>query len=516
MMTGDGWVTGVCAAVVAFYAMQRYNTPETNRSSTTTRLFFVSGAGYVAASLLLYALLTAVVLRPGALHVLGVQQVTELLAKYTAPPVLAAVVLTTLLPQVPVLKAADAFLLRRFQTLGRIPSGVGHLADGLALSKLVITGSDLEASRGWIAREPDVPNDLAARLAADSPDTPQGMWTALAVLHRGVEALGTDPAYKPFFKKHAPAWQALRADFRVFAAQSQAFFVLFDQLAPRASDEASNDALKQARACYLGIGEGVRAATAEALARALLAVEPSDAGVTRRLRRLGFAEEMAPPKPPVGAFVFLGVMLVLVLLALVRLFPPRGEWLPGPLVAVLIGSTQTCALLIAVWPKGRGAFFRRKPDGALPYLGWLSAAAAAGAVGFAVERGLLALVHRDWGAAVPSAAFPLFPNAFMAAGLALAIGILCDVSLGVGRWRRLAEGVLAGAAMVFCIGLCVGMLDLPSSTKEIAPVRWFPFALSFALGFTAGVTAPHLYRVAAAHRATAGDETPVDAATTAA
>jgi hypothetical protein len=38
-------VTAVCTLVVAFYAVKRYNTPETNRLSTTRSLFLLTGAG---------------------------------------------------------------------------------------------------------------------------------------------------------------------------------------------------------------------------------------------------------------------------------------------------------------------------------------------------------------------------------------------------------------------------------------------------------------------------------------
>lgn len=496
MKTVDVWVTGSCALVVALYAMQRYDTPETNRLSTTRRLFLASGAGYVAASLLVYALLTGVVLKPGMLQLFGFQEVTKLLAQYTAPPVLAAVVLTTLLPQAPVLKRVDAVLLEWFQKLGRIPSGVSHLADALTLERITLTGSDLDLSRDWITREGDVPNDLATRLATDSPTTTQGRFTALLVMHRSIEALGAELSYKPYFKKHAEAWRQLRNRFHVFAAQSQAFFVLFDQLGPRAEDEASGDALKQARACYLAMGEEARGAMAEFLARALMAVEPSSAGVAQRLRRLGFAEEIVCPRPPVGAFVFVGTMLVVALLGMVCLMPPPGDAVSGPVVALVIGVTQTCALLFATLPKASWAAFRRKPDGSLPYLGWLAAAAAAGAVALLIERGVIVLAQRNWADALPTDEFPLSPAAFMAAGVALVVSILCDVDLKLKRLRRLTEGVLVGMAMMFCIALCIGLLKTPPSTKNAAPHWWFPFAFSFSLGFVAGAIAPHLYRAA--------------------
>jgi hypothetical protein len=50
-LTDNLYVTLACALIVVFYAARRYNTPETNRLSTTRSLFFLAGVGYVAASL---------------------------------------------------------------------------------------------------------------------------------------------------------------------------------------------------------------------------------------------------------------------------------------------------------------------------------------------------------------------------------------------------------------------------------------------------------------------------------
>lgn len=56
--TADLLVTLICALVVAIHAWDRYNTPESNRVSTTRSAFLFTGAGYVGASLLLFLLLS--------------------------------------------------------------------------------------------------------------------------------------------------------------------------------------------------------------------------------------------------------------------------------------------------------------------------------------------------------------------------------------------------------------------------------------------------------------------------
>ena len=85
--TRDLIVTIICAAVVAVHAWDRYNTPESNRVSTTRSAFLFTGAGYVSASLILFLLLSQVVLQPNVLPrdvlvYLEIEGIQEILVKY--------------------------------------------------------------------------------------------------------------------------------------------------------------------------------------------------------------------------------------------------------------------------------------------------------------------------------------------------------------------------------------------------------------------------------------------------
>src|SRR5271166_2168831 len=90
--TRDLIVTIICAAVVAVHAWDRYNTPESNRVSTTRSAFLFTGAGYVSASLILFLFLSQVALQPGALPrgvlaVLEIEGIQAILNHYCAPQV---------------------------------------------------------------------------------------------------------------------------------------------------------------------------------------------------------------------------------------------------------------------------------------------------------------------------------------------------------------------------------------------------------------------------------------------
>ena len=280
----------------------------------------------------------------------------------------------------------------------------------------------------------------------------------------------------------------------MFAAQSQAFFVLFDQLTPRAAADASHIALKMAKARYATIEKAVRLANAEIIARAVTASEPSDESARRRLLRLGFQTDgLKCPQPPVGAFVLMGAAMVCALLGVVVLKPPpTGAGLPGPLVAVDIGLTVMAGVFVAVLPKLRWASVRRRVGREPPYGTWLLWSAVAGGVALLIDRGIVAAAHHSLTVAANFSAVPLNPAPFVAATLAFMLGMLCDVDLGAGRFRRVAEAGLTGLACMACISLCLKLLALPSQTQSVS--YWFPFVLSFAIGLVPGAIVPHLYR----------------------
>jgi hypothetical protein len=494
--TEDVFLTLACGLVVALYASRRYNTPETNRFSTTRALFLFTGAGYVAASLALFFVLSEIVLKPGILTFLGLEDAQKYVAKFSAPPVIAAVLLTTLLPNAVVVSTADAWLLGRFQTWGRIPLGIRILADSLAPASLTIREADLTKLRVWIMKDGDVPDELAPRISTENAETPSDSLTRILRLYCELQKLQEGSSYANSFRRWDADWQSLRADFRIFAAQSHAFFVLFDTLATL-HGTAGEEALEQSRDRYREICRHFHAEIAEFLARLLLNVEGSRPRILERLRSIGFWMEEPCPPLPVGPLVFMGAMMIVAILGVVATVPPGSHRLPLPIIAVLIGTTQTIGLVSAVLPKLRWSTFRPDSRGNHPYLGWLASSSFAGIVAFLIDRTATGIAHHTFEAGLDFDHYPLSPMGPMAFAISLSIAIICDVDLGLreGWVRRMTEGLLCGVVMVASIFICTQLLDITPATKGQAP-SWFPFAFSCSLGFASGFIVPAIYRQA--------------------
>ncbi len=496
--TADLVVTAICGFIVAFLAWDRYNTPQTNRISTTRSLFILTGAGYVSASLTLFFLLSEVVLRPGVGLFLGLEGPKKILADYTSPPVLAAVLLTILLPNTPIVSTADRWLVERFRIWGRIPHGVRNLAQELTPQALHLVPADVVALQEWIAAEGEVPDDLADIVSAEAPETARGSLARVLHLYVELQKLENGSAYRTAFRSQQDAWLAIKEDFRVFIAESQAIFVLFDKLTPL-EGTVGEAALAKSKKCYRDICRKMHRDTTEFLAQLLLMVEGSDQRIGNRLQAIGFAPPAQPgPHMQVGPFLFMGAMMIIGMLGVVAVLSPQHAHVLSPTVnAILIGTTRTIGILAAIIPKMHWSKFRPDSRGNPPYVAWLGWAGVAAIISLLIERTTLSIYYADLGAGLDFATYPIRPMAPMAFATSLILSILCDVDLGLGEgWRRrFSEGLLSGAASAVGIFICIHLLDITPSTAGHG-LPWLPLLITFVLGFGTGLFAPYLYRLA--------------------
>jgi hypothetical protein len=497
--TWDFVVTLICAAVVAVHAWDRYNTPKSNRVSTTRSAFLFTGAGYISASLILFLLLSKValqpgVLTPGVLAALEIEGIQEILKNYCAPSVLAVVILTVLLPHTPILSSADDWLLKRFQAWGSIPQGVRDLAGKLAPQALHLGPDNVAELQEWIATEAEIPNEFKKFVSAEPAETSRGSLTRVLRLYIELQKLGTAPAYQFAFRSRQDTWLAIKDDFRVFLAQSQAFFVLFEQLTPL-EGTAGEAALAKAKKYYRDICRKTHRDMTEFLAQLLLMVEGSDQRIVNRLQPIGFLPSAhVGPDMQVGPFLFIGAMMIFGMLGVVSVVSPHNTSLPPAVNAILIGMTRTIGILAAVLPKLRWGQFRPDGRGDLPYLAWLGWAAVAGIASFIIERGAFAIATGELRAAFDFVQNPLRPMAPMAFATSLVISILCDADLhlGQGMARRMSEGLISAVAAAVSIYICIHLLSLPSAASQVwSPM---PYVVSSGLGFVSGFFGPYFYR----------------------
>lgn len=190
----------------------------------------------------------------------------------------------------------------------------------------------------------------------------------------------------------------------------------------------------------------------EFLAQMLIIVEGSEQRIDNRLQAIGFAPTAEPwPELPIGPFLFMGAVMIIVMLGVVSVISPRNTHVLSPSVtAMLIGTTRTIGLLTAVLPKLRWSSCRPDNRGNLPYLAWLGWAGVAGILSLLIERAIYAMAVGDLSASLNFADYPLRPLSSMAFATSLghfdplrrrsALGIRLDAPGNGGPAFRSGDG----------------------------------------------------------------------------
>ncbi|GLS22051.1 hypothetical protein GCM10007874_50680 [Labrys miyagiensis] len=467
----------------------------------------------MTATLALFFLLSKIIPQPGVLAALGVEGTAAEKANHTAPPLAAALILTSLLPNVPQVKKLDAWILELFQTWGRIPSGIKYLADFVSYMDINIQKSDIESIRNWIDENADIPDELKKRVTDKQRDKDELSFTKLVKFYKAIIDLSQRPKYRKGFGSDTDAMKSLTTMFKIYSIESLAFYALTDQLEADQEVDAVSHELKEFRDWYRILCGKTQEKLSEFFATELLCVEQSSSAITTQIEKLGLESSpvfsvkkpiifdpvfpsLINPGLPVGGFLLASVMLVAFILLLMSIVPlPANVEAPPPvLIALKIGLAQMLAIAIAIFPKLRFARFRPSKD-KQPYLAWVVCAALAGITGLIIDRGTVCILQGTVDAALNFDKFHLQPTSIMAFSTALIVAVACDVDLTFGRfpYRRIADALAAAAVLALTIRICLVYLKLPTSTSDAAPA-WLPYLIASCLGLSIGLIAPSYYR----------------------
>ena len=242
----------VACLLVGFYAWSRFNTPSSIRSQTSQFQYFTSCATYVMSSMGLLILLAWVLGRNpdvlGLLHTGSSESLSGDLKSLVAALV-AALMLTTLLPSFPVLRDFDAKLLKFFHKMGAIPFGAVRWAQRLDAAAFTISERPLADARNYIANSKLLPDTLIADLQPDfSVDHTRFRFTRNLVLYVAMCNLPNRARFGDDFPDDMAAFEKKMSR---FFAQCVGFFALTGQLArqqldpvPASTDEFRSLALE--------------------------------------------------------------------------------------------------------------------------------------------------------------------------------------------------------------------------------------------------------------------------------
>jgi len=484
----------LAAGCVALYAHQRFTTPAL-RSTTTAVQYHLAWIGYITASTGLLTLLSWALQTPAARKFVE-QLLNSPLPGELGAPYVAALMLTMLLPSIPVLRRLDAGIQQFFRDLGGIP----YKALGLSWRLRRAHFRAPERIRDEVDRRLREQGLDPERTLQSPADSLEAAWIRIVVLVAQTEQALESNAWPRFARNQEPAYEEIQ---KKYARQSKLAGFVF-----RAGDDALPLSERE-------LHDDLRAFLKEVtdfISRGMLQSEYTLGRACRRLEEWGFeglGSDAGRPSIATALNQWVGLTLAL-FVWMAFFFVILGDRLiDGRLlsmataIALILGSAVACAIVPKCLLPG---LTTRKHLGTRPYAFYVLAAILAAAGWFGIHLARLALegMPVDEGAAELSQKLGWI---LLPATAAFATAWLGDNEPG--RWRvpepsvAWLEGVAQAAALALAAYVAHGWLVQAGSP----PPTPLPYLVAGAaiIGFIMGFTVPGTYRHVLAEKRAAND-----------
>lgn len=204
---------------VTFYAYGRYNTPDSNRTSTTLGRFTVCWILYTAVLLITYWLFTlfAQIAPEIVIRLLAMANIGDAAGEASPwrtmlnSPISTALIFTTILPKVPVLNRIDRNILQYFWDLGEIPGHAVKLSHRLFRSSYHVHPA-LRSRIKKCAEECNI--EVSDLLLFEDRTSPAFVWVKCCALVLQIERWEErgNPKYKRFLGKQLAEFEDIKAE----------------------------------------------------------------------------------------------------------------------------------------------------------------------------------------------------------------------------------------------------------------------------------------------------------------
>ena len=175
---------------VSVHAYDRFNTPPTNRASTTALRYHTAAVSYFSVYLLIYFLISKYPSLLGVLFVddgSGVAKEAGSVVKTLqelSPPLLVALLLTVLLPKIPILSNLDNWLRTNLQERAAIPHEARRMSRELRNAEFKVSPNVRDKIQKIMAADGFNPENIVF----DECYRPEHQWVKIAVLMAHLES----------------------------------------------------------------------------------------------------------------------------------------------------------------------------------------------------------------------------------------------------------------------------------------------------------------------------------------
>ena len=377
---------------ITFYAYGRYNTPPSNRGSTTFGRFSICWMLYASVLLIIYWLFTV-------FAQVSPEIVSRLLShagmagdggsgKLSAlnSPITTALIFITILPNIPVISRIDRNLLQFFWDLGEIPSHAVKLSHRLYRSPYHVNPNLVSRIERY-AEEYNIERDS---LVFEQESTPSFYWSETCALLLQIEDWKDHQSvrYARFLKNHETDLEEIKAEFATFSTRIASHNKRVDEVAEASLSELRKDIYEH----LLSDGQSLLRRCCRFLAHAVLTLELNTEPRFQAIEMLGFetnpsqSENLTPTQLVTLWGLIMAAFLLVSYVEHVALSEPgQGGGISRIVfVAILMSVNYGVSAFIGIYPKTRWRFADIETTKTRPILGYVFSGAAAVAISIVV------------------------------------------------------------------------------------------------------------------------------------
>lgn len=489
------------AVFVLFYAGNRFNTPSSNRSSTTAGRYYL---GLVSYSLVVIGFYSLLVYFPHLFNFIlqGDKAVVPAWTSEISIPLVVALLLTVLLPKVPLLNTIDQWICRHLQNMAAIPWEVSRLSAELRKDKLNIPPEQQATIRQQLEAQGFDRDDILF----DESTSPKSIWAQLTALVTKVQDWESDRRMAGYVAASGGELDKIRRRHQALFAKAKTCFHLINENASEDAKGKTHEAVIRYREDFMERTEQLRHDTLEFIARGVLRTELTDTAREVRLIALGFSIDWPDPPFTLNQAILLFGTLCVVMLSGFVMFADTVRGLPFGLIltrSIMISVIYSVAVACAVVPKAKWNLARRQVGDVRPIafyiVAGLMAVSIAQITSFAFNSGLTGSLSCAWERSQLA-----YPWSLISFCTALTTGIMVDNPrlTMLSRWQqRCAEGIVQGVAM-FGVGYITYVwllqrfysVQATCNTNYQVPPRMTMMLMAGVVGFVLGFFIPTWYR----------------------
>lgn len=361
----------IASGLVLFYAWNRFNTPPSVRTQTSLFQYYASGIFYMLACQGILLIFTWLVEnQPEFIEFLhdDKMQISKD-TKGIAAPLIAALIVTTFFPSVPVLRDIDGKILRFFHRMGAIPLSASLWVQRLRESPFIISNEIYENTVTFIHDSGELSDSLIAELQTNPEKDPTRFaFTRILVTYVSLIKLIGWTKFSTDFPEEAEQFKKRIKD---FFAQATAYFGFQHQLVEgkmTVSNEIRNGFISSCRETYYEM--------LVMLSRALLYSSKNETQMAQRLVSLGFKIGLTRRRifpTNLIALDLIAVILLFVGSAVIMNDRPIGNAL---IIGLLVSINHSIAAIFSILPKEFWSFASMtcSKTAERPYLAYLLSA----------------------------------------------------------------------------------------------------------------------------------------------